>query len=244
MVNVKIHVPCKESECLLDVDGFHADCKVLEKDNIKVELIKHENNRKPIGQLYNEILQQIRSSDERVDYLIFLHSDAMMNVGNVIRRLQTMVGKYDIVGFAGAKSIDLKVSPLTWFTGSDKFKETRFGRVIQDVSFLTGDKENRFGESFFNSERPEVLDTQVATIDGCCMVLTSKVINSDILFNNDFLNDFYDIDFCLNARVNYDFSIGVLVEKIIHMSLGTSVLTPEYKEKEKVFRERWGLSVE
>ena len=243
MVNVKIHVPCKESECLLDVDGFHQDCKNLENENIKVELIKHFNNRKPIGQLYNEILQEIRNSNERVDYLMFLHSDAMLNVGNVIRKLQTMIGKYDIIGFAGAKSIDLKVSPLTWFTGSNEFQDTRYGRVIQDVSILTGDKDNKLGESFFNSEHPDVFDTAVATIDGCCMVLTSKVINSDILFNSDFLNDFYDMDFCLNARVNYEFSIGVLVEKIIHLSLGTAVLTPEYKEREKLFRQRWGLSI-
>ena len=243
MVKIEIHVPCKENECLMENPTFFEICDKLRSENIIVNLIKYENNKLPIGQLYNEILIQRRKANENIDYLIFMHSDALFNVVEVINHLQNLKNKYDIVGFAGAKTIDLKKSPLTWFTASQEYESTRYGRVIQDISKIVGSNEPKMSESFFNIEKPEVTDTAVASIDGCCMILTSKAWHSDILFDNNLLNDFYDLDFCLNARLNYGFSIGVIVDRIVHNSVGMAILSPEYKEKEKVFREKWHLAI-
>lgn len=188
------------------------------------------NNKTGLPKVYNDFLEDSRS--KKLDAVILCHSDVVFDYRSIIAHYLSVCGKYDIVGFAGTKKIDLKISPLTWFTGSKNFPSERFGKVFHTQFNL--------GESFFNIHSPSVSDTEVCTIDGLCMILGKKVLeNPKIRFDEQFLFDFYDLDFCLSAVINHKLKIGVIVDRIIHKSVGTSVLQPKFLDQEKKFREKW-----
>ena len=47
-----------------------------------------------------------------------MHADVLFDIAPVLNHITACVNKYDIMGFAGAKKIDARESPLSWFTGS------------------------------------------------------------------------------------------------------------------------------
>lgn len=97
--------------------------------------------------------------------------------------------------------------------------------------------------SFYNFHHPDVNDREVAIIDGLCIILTRDLIeNTDILFDERFMWDFYDTDFCWNAIFNYHKNIGVIVEKSLrHLSIGIGILADTFLDNEIKFREKWKL---
>lgn len=235
---LEIHIPCKTAENLMSRQVELANMELSDRHEDKsISLILHENNTDGLSILYNKILNEVRSRQETEipDWLIFCHSDVEFNAYRTLVKLEeyTKENKYDIVGFAGAKVLNFSVSPLGWWTASSVAPNERFGKIQQFYN-----NERIF--SFFNEEKyPNIIDTRVATIDGLCMMLSKNVINDkSIMFDEHFANDFYDLDFCLNALLSGK-SIGVLVDQIFHGSLGTSILTEDYGEIEKIFRMKW-----
>ena len=170
MATIEIHVPCKKSECLLTkTPEFEKDIEFLKLEGINVSLILHENNKKGLGELYNSILKDIRESKKELDYLFLMHSDVSFSLKEVIHRVIDVGNKYDLIGFAGTKKINLGRSPLTWFTGSHRFVEQRYGKITQNYL-----GKGLLVESFFNEKDPQTMDTGVACLDGLCLILTNS----------------------------------------------------------------------
>lgn len=192
------------------------------------------NNSTPLTVAYNQFLADIRENHKDTDYVILMHSDVAFDYLKFIETLELVKDKYDLIGFAGTRKAKISQAPLTWFTGSIPFPEERYGRVAMKVG-------NNLSESFYNEKDPDVVDTRVALVDGLCLILNKKMLESDIKFDERFTNDFYDSDFCLQCIKNYNFRIGTIVLPVVHLSVGESVTTKGFLGVNKVFAEKWGI---
>ena len=238
MLNIKVAIPCKEGAdkiLLLSNQRTKEEIEWLEKEGIAhISIVTNPNNTFTLTQFGNKMIEE---SKDEFDYLILMHSDVDLSLKEFVRRLIEVKDKYNIVGMAGTKKLFISQSPLTWFTGSHKYPNDRYGRI-------THDHDGMMYESFFNKEKQDVLDTEVMTIDGLLMCVDKKTMqNEKARFDEQFTYDFYDLDFCINAQVNTDLKIGVFVQPTIHKSLGKAVLTEEYLIPERKFRAKWNSLV-
>ena len=189
------------------------------------------NNKLPLTKLYNVVLSTIRKTEEKVDFILFMHADVKFDIDRVTARILECRDKYDIMGFAGCQKIDLREGHLSWFNGSRDFIEGRRGRIIHDN---ISEQVNEFSAS-----APDEADAQVAAVDGLCLVLGQNVVYSDMAFDEEFEFDFYDLDFCMEAVMKRNMKIGCIVEPIRHASVGFSITQPAYRAFEAKFREKW-----
>lgn len=234
MLKIKIAIPCKEDVnniLLLNNTRTKEEIELLEKEGLaQIDIFVNPNNILTLTQFGNKMIEEAKDS---YDYLILMHSDVDLSLNEFVKHLIEVKDKYDIVGMAGTKKLFISQSPLTWFTGSHKYPNERYGRI-------THNHDGMMLESFFNKEKPEVFDTEAITIDGLLMCLDKKTMqNEKARFDEQFTYDFYDLDFCLNVQINTDLKIGIFIQPTIHKSLGKSVLTEEYLNPERKFRAKW-----
>jgi len=234
MLKIKIAIPCKdgpEKILLTSNERTFDELKKLKEENIaEIEIVTNPNNTLTLTQFGNK---QIEESKNSFDYLILMHADVDVSIYDFVKHLIATADKYDVVGLAGTKKLFISQSPLTWFTGSHKYPDERYGRI-------THNHDGMMLESFFSRKHPDVFDTETITIDGLLMCLNKKTLqNEKARFDEQFTYDFYDLDFCLNAQVNTDLKIGTFVQPAIHNSLGKSVLSEEYLIPERKFRAKW-----
>ena len=231
MKNIRITSPSRNGTHLINTDEFLKQCKTVEnKFGVETKTNFFKNNGTGLSRIFNSEID--KAKEDGTDFLMLVHSDVSFDYFRFMEKYLKVCGKYDVVGFAGTRKIDLSISPLTWFTGSKNFPNERYGRVIH--------REFNLGESFFNGQHhADADDVEVGTIDGLCLVLNRKAIESGARFDERFTFDFYDLDFCLTCIVKNGLKLGVIVEPVVHESVGTSVLKPEYLLEEKKFREKW-----
>lgn len=200
---------------------------------LETEIKTFFNNTKGLCECYNSVLAEYRNNND-TRFMILMHDDVSFNYVNVVRRLIELENKYAIIGFAGSEYVNLKASPLTWYTASNSRPETRFGRITHaDPPFCN--------ESFFNHDRADILDSAVVAIDGLCIILTRAALRNSITFDEKFKFHFYDLDFCLTA-LKQNLKIGVMVEPVIHTSVGKGILHSTYCQYEVDFRIKWDPS--
>ena len=97
--------------------------------------------------------------------------------------------------------------------------------------------------NFFNYLNPDVQDTPVMTVDGLCLVLGLNAICENLWFDEQFMFDFYDFDFCLTAILKHKLKVGCLTDIIRHGSVGMSITSEKYLEAEEKFRRKWDFPV-
>ena len=205
----------------------------LEKTGAFVTYVK--DNKQNITQLYNEELLSVRSGDQLPDYLILMHADVSFDVKSLLNHLELVKNKYDIIGLCGCEKIVVSESPLNWFCGSRKFPEYRWGCVTHGE--LGGQT------SFFSEHRSE-MDHEVACIDGLCIILTKKAIESGIKFDPELKFNCYDTQISLDAILNYKLKLGVIVEPSLqHYSVGRSILTDDFLKEELILRRKFNLGI-
>lgn len=190
------------------------------------------NNSEPLTVVYNKFITKHRTNKD-CDYLILMHADVSLDLEQLIKHIESVNGKYDVLGLCGCAKISISQKPLNWFCGSRPFPESRWGCVTH------GELGN--STSFFSSHHPDVLDHEVACIDGLCIILTRKAIEeSDLLFDSNLSFSHYDTDISFECVCKKHLKLGVIVRKDLqHWSVGKSILTQEFLEKEKYFREKW-----
>lgn len=211
------------------------DIETLKNDGIECD-IKHiinPNKEKSLPQCYNPILRDIRDN-HTYDSVVFMHADVDFDMRAVVNHYVSIADRYAIVGLAGAKELDLSISPLTWFTASKNAPLERYGRIINNDGDIVG-------ESFFNRSKPYIEDAEVASVDGLCMFFSKSFLDKDIYFDESFKFDFYDLDICLEALINHKLKIGVMIEPTKHDSVGRSILEEAYLIPEKIFRDKWNV---
>ena len=210
----------------------------LDNNNVEdVAITRIDNNSVPLTTVYNNFLKDIRTNDEKPEFVIFMHADVNVDLKHLIKHIEACKDKYDVMGLCGTSIFNVSQSPLNWWTGSNPTPQAKWGCVTHGE---LGDK-----KSFFSEDRKETTDAEVACIDGLCIILGPKAIASDMLFDEQFSFDFYDTDISLQTILTYHLVLGVLVEESLHhYSVGKSILTPEFLKHEIDFRRKWNLPIQ
>lgn len=224
----KFVIVSKDTNTLLTEKDFDSV-----KNTTDVEFIL--NNSIPITKIYNQKLAEMRKLKTH-DYLIFVHSDAHVNIEQMLIHLEQVHGKYDILGLCGTEYVNISESPLNWYTASLKKPDKRWGSVIH------GEIGNK--QTYFSFDRPDITDHEVGCIDGVCIIFSSTALESNICFDEQFLFDQYDTDLSLQCILQYKLKLGVIVElSLIHNSVGKSILSIDFLIHELDLRRKWNFDI-
>lgn len=190
-----------------------------------------QDNRQPLADVYNVILGEEDSRDS--DFVYLMHADVSLDFLRLAEHVESVSGKYDLIGLCGCAKFSVSQSPLNWFCGSNLFPDFRWGCVTH------GELGNQ--TSFFSHHSPDVTDHEVACIDGLCIIFTKKAVSSGLRFDNTLgAFDFYDSDISMQAILKYGLRVGVVVRKdLTHFSIGKSILTEDFLRNEAKFRRKW-----
>lgn len=218
--------------CLEDAsDDIKKSCECVANS---LEFVKYSNNKEPLAVIYNRELNAERA-DRKHDFVVFLHADVKFDIPFFMSRCESCADKYDVMGLCGAEKINTNTSPLNWFSGSMHAPMGRWGCVTH------GENGNQL--AFFSEDRKEITDHAVAAIDGLCIVFGKKALDSEMLFDEQFTFNQYDTDISFQTLITYGLRLGVVVEPHLqHYSVGTSILSLEFLQKEVDFRLKWKLN--
>lgn len=183
------------------------------------------NNTTGLPTLYNKELER---SDNKDKILVFAHDDLFIQDGFLHEKLNEAMEQFDIIGLAGIKApIEIK-SPAAWHLMG---KPEQYSGAV--AHYKPNDAVNQWMTSF--GPTPE----RVILIDGVFIAVNvEKVLNAGVRFDEDFAFHHYDLPFCLAANQK-KLKIGTWPIYTTHRGLGTSMLTPEWKESEKEFLEKY-----
>ena len=206
-------------------------------DIAEISVIYVENNTKTLPAVYNEYLREARKNIESIDNLIFMHSDVSFDVKQFISHLSQITNKYALIGLCGTSTFNVSQSPLNWWTGSNPTPYEKWGCVTH------GELGNQ--TSYFSSHSPNVMDHEVACIDGLCIIFTKDALKSSMEFDEELGQyDFYDSDISMQALMKYKLKIGVMVCKdLCHYSVGKSIMTDAFLETELKIRQKWNFPI-
>lgn len=205
-----------------------------EIEGVNVSKVINSGNE-PLTSIYNSYIDRF-SGDSSLEFLVFMHSDVVLDMNSLVSHIRECSGKYDVMGLCGCEKIRVSKSPLNWFTGSSDFPESRWGCVTH------GELGNQ--TSFFSLDRKDVGDHEVACIDGLCVIISKKALETGIRFNENLKFDCYDTEFCLKAVMNFGLRIGCLVEtSLVHRSVGKSILGRDFLDSEREMRKSLGLDM-
>ena len=230
-MKIKFLVVSKDSSFKMSKDKF---TDLSASDEVDFEYVP--NNEEPLSIIYNRELRRERAS-RSYDVVAFMHGDVSFNGKAFIDHLKSLDGKYGIIGLCGTSTLNVSQCPLNWWTGSNPTPFTKWGCVTHGE---LGDQ-----TSWFSEHSPNVMDVEVACIDGLCIMFCKQALDSEIEFDESLGKfDFYDTDISMQALVKYKLKLGVMVQKdLCHYSVGRSILTPSFLDTEEKFRAKWKLPV-
>lgn len=185
----------------------------------------YRDNTDGLSKRYNEVLEK---KEVKNSILVFAHDDLFIADGFLGEKLNAAMERFDIVGLAGIKApIEIK-SPAAWHMAGPP--EQFSGAVAH---YKPNDPISQWMTSF--GPTPE----RVILIDGVFIAVnTEKISAAGLRFDEDFKFHHYDLSFCLRANA-LKLKIGTWPIYAVHRGLGTSMLTPEWKESEKKFKEKY-----
>jgi len=167
------------------------------------------SNKEGLPKVYNRFI----TSQNIGKKLIFIHDDVLIEDLFWEEKLDVAFKKYDIVGLAGAKKINMS-RPPAWHIMSNK--KDMVGEVAH------GHKDKIWTTVFGTS------DSRALVLDGLFIAVDiDKASSTDTVFDEDFDFHHYDISFCLRAN-NNKLKIGVAPIKVVHFGLGNSMNTQEW----------------
>ena len=211
-----------DSTCFKD-DDFNC------MQNVDVEYIN--NNTIGLPTLYNKAIDE----NKDFDFIVLMHADVWFDVKSFVMHVEAVKDKYDLIGLCGCDKISVSQSPLNWFCGSRPFPMNRWGCVTHGE---LGDQ-----ITYFSQHSPEILDHEVACIDGLCIVFTKKAIEAGLRFDENLAPfDMYDTDISFQAVMVKKLRVGVIVQtELKHYSVGRSITTDQFLINEIAFRDKWHL---
>ena len=206
------------------------------KDIADIDVDYVANNDQSLPIVYNNFLDEEHSVKSH-DYVAFMHADVSFNLKSFIEHLSEIGDKYGLIGLCGTSTFNVSQSPLNWWTSSNPTPFDKWGCVTH------GELGNQ--TSYFSNHSPNVLDHEVACIDGLCIIFGKTALESGMKFDESLGKfDFYDSDISMQALMKYKMKIGVMVQKnLCHYSVGKSILTPEFLDNELVFRKKWNFPI-
>jgi hypothetical protein len=194
--------------------------------NVDIKSSYYPNNTLGLPIIYNQELE-----DSTEDFVALFHADVKLDLLEYIKWLTLTKDLFDVVGLAGCQKFKYCMERLNWFTGSFHAPKSRYGCIIH------GEFNNV--ENWYNKEYDNVPYKEVACLDGLNLTLNRNAINKGLRFDKQFTFSHYDTDLSLNAIINYNLKLGVLVIKTLHNSVGKSIYSKMFADEQKLFNKKW-----
>jgi uncharacterized metal-binding protein len=194
--------------------------KQYEVNSPNVDFHVFKDNKRGLSECYNEVLRDPKNANKTV---LFVHDDVELEDLFLYEKL--IDSPYAITGLAGAKSFNKHADKLAWHLCSSRED------LVGEVAHIS---EGKVWTTVFGSTKSRAL-----TLDGLFIACKVKELTEKgLTFDENFNFHFYDIAFCLRANENKVTS-GVLPIRVIHHGLGDSMLTPDWEESNKRFKEQY-----
>lgn len=231
MMNIKFAIVSKDTSFKMLKEKFD-----LANDLASIDVEYISNNTDGLPKVYNRVLAEERALKKH-DYLVFMHADVSFNARSFIEHLKDVGSKYAVIGLCGTSTFNVSQSPLNWWTGSNPTPYEKWGCVTHGE---LGDQ-----TSYFSEHSQNVMDREVACIDGLCIIFTRQALDTDMQFDESLGEfDFYDSDISCQTLMKYKLKLGVMVQKdLCHYSVGRSILTPSFLDNEAKFRAKWNFPI-
>lgn len=198
--------------------------KSIENLDLDIDIAFALENQESLPVVYNRAIQ--KALEEDWDALVLVHDDVALE-HDPRNKLECLFKKYDLVGVAGASSIEIK-SPALWHIMGGGFNSGKLHGAVAH-----GTSENKHMTSF--GPYPH----RVVMIDGVFMAINRSVMeNVKFDESNPSRFHFYDLDFSSAAhKVGHKVGVGDIY--ITHESPGLREFTDEWKEGEKWFLNKY-----
>ena len=190
-----------------------------------LELRLFEKNTEGLSTVYNIAIEESRSDPA---ILVFIHDDVLICDYYWVQQVVTSLQHFHIAGLAG----NTKCYPrqASWST-KDEFH-------TYDPEHLSGIVGH--GKSF----PPEQLHVygdpgqEVQVLDGLILIVFSEIlIEKNLRFDERFRFNFYDMDFCRQARLS-GLKLGTWPLSVVHQSWG-NFKSQDYDETFRVYLSKW-----
>ena len=199
----------KHQEHLVKSSGLHKH----------IEVIEIINNGESLTKAFNRGLKQAKN-----DIVVFCHDDITIETkqwGKKLEKLFNNNEEFGIIGVAGTKHMS---ETGRWW---DK-PQTMFGRV----------KHTHEGKSWLSSYSDDLGDNIEETIivDGVWFAVNKSRLKKDFDESVEGFH-FYDVDFCMQNRLE-GVKVGVITKiRINHMSIGQT--NQEWEDNRKIFADKY-----
>lgn len=198
--------------------------KSVENFDIDIDIAFELENKKSLSVIYNNVIKH--ALEENWDALVFVHDDVVLE-HDPRPKLVKLFEKYDLIGVAGASSVEIK-TPALWHLMGGGFNS---GKLHGAVAHGTSEKKQMtpFG----------LYPHRVVMIDGVFMAM-NRTVMENVKFDesNPSKFHFYDLDFS-SASHKLGYRVGVGDINITHESPGLREFTEEWKEGERWFLNKY-----
>ena len=198
--------------------------KSVEHFDIDVDIAFELNNTEHLAVVYNRAID--KALEENWDALVLVHDDVTLD-HDPRPKLRTLFDKFDMIGVAGASSVEIK-SPALWHLMGGGFASGKLHGAVAH-----GSSEKKSMTAFGPYPR------RVVMLDGVFMAMNRAVMES-VRFDesNPAKYHFYDLDFSSEAH-KLGHRVGVGDIYITHESPGLREFTDEWKAGEAWFLNKY-----
>jgi hypothetical protein len=183
----------------LEKAGYTNNCSILFE------------NKEGLSKVYNKFINESYKNKK----IIFIHDDVLIEDLFWEEKLNIAFEKYNIVGLAGSRKVDLS-KPPAWHLMSDK--QDHRGEVAHS-------HQKQVWTTCFGPTESRVL-----VMDGLFIAVDiNSLLKTGLKFDEKFDFHHYDITFCLNANRN-KIKMGVTPIRVIHFGLGDSMNTEDWQK--------------
>lgn len=184
------------------------------------------NNTDGLSAVYNEHLQD----SDLADIFVFVHDDVWLTDSFLLEKLRLALRRFDVVGLAGNRR-RLPRQPA-WLYSHHNGSE-----FVWDWPWLSGSVAHGKPEKFHLMEYgPSPSSCQL--LDGVFIAVSAELLKASTLrFDERFMFDFYDMDFCRSA-CKLGLALGTWPISIIHQS-GGAFGKPSWDAAYHTYLEKW-----
>jgi hypothetical protein len=222
MINKLLIVICTQAKTDKEFEQkqISLSLKKQYESNSNVNFHIFKDNKKGLGLCYNEILKDPNNLDK---IALFVHDDVVLE--DIFLYEKLMFSPYSITGLAGTKSFNKKADKMAWHLASNGRED-----FVGEVAHVNQSKQawtTVFGPT----------QSRALIVDGLFIACKVKdLVDNDLYFDEQFEWHHYDMSFCLRANEK-KVKVGVLPIKVLHYGLGDSMLSSEWEESNKKFKE-------
>lgn len=191
------------------------------------------DNRRPLGECYNEAIDEAPAGS----VLVFVHDDVYIDDWMAGARVLEGLQRFDLLGVAG--NARRQTGQVTWYMPPGQWRDGQWTVSGFDHPHLRGAIfHGQPGQGEPSNYGPAPAPVQL--IDGVFMAARTDVLRQHRLRFDPALGfHFYDLDFCRSAEAA-GLRLGVWPLAITHQSSGQSVQSPAWERSCRLYLQKHG----